>query len=215
MARLRVAGNHQLGSHTPRPRALADSLASLQLHESALTNAAVSLQLDGARYNATELQQLLRDKFPGFALAKPAETRSDTIFEFAYRDAVQLHVSDGRVELLLGLSGFEHEGRRTRDFIVHAFYVPAVDGLEVELVRDGSLGIEGRLGATERARLHNVFNSVLAVDRRLPVVQLHNPHDPRLAGLMITQLVLEDGWIGMAVGPASGNRTAERSRSVR
>ena len=215
VARLRVAGNHQLGSHTPRPRALSDSLASLQLHESALTNAAVSLQLDGARYNATELQQLLRDKFPGFALAKPAETRSDTIFEFAYRDAVQLHIADGRVELLLGLSGFEHEGRRTRDFIVHAFYVPAVDGLEVELVRDGPLGIEGRLGATERARLHNVFNTVLAEDRRLPVVQLPNPDDPRLAGLMVTQLVLEDGWIGMAVGPAGGNRTAERFRSVR
>jgi hypothetical protein len=215
VARLRVAGNHQLGSHTPRPRALSDSLASLQLHESALTNAAVSLQLDGGRYNATELQQLLREKFPGFALARPAQTRTDTVFEFAYRDAVRFRIADSRVELMVGLTGFEHEGRRTRDFIVHAFYVPVVNGLEVELVRDGPLGIEGRLGAAERARLHNVFNTVLAEDRRLPVVQLDNPHDPRLAGLMITQMVLEDGWIGMAVGPASGNRTAERSRSIR
>jgi hypothetical protein len=215
VARLRVAGNHQLGSHTPRPRALSDSLASLQLHESALTNAAVSLQLDGARFTATELQQLLRDKFPRFALAKPSQTRSDTVFEFAYRDAVQFRIADGRLELLLGLTGFEHEGRRTRDFIVHAFYVPTVRGLEVELMRDGPLGIEGRLGATERARLHNVFNTVLAEDRRLPLVELENPHDPRLAGLMITQMVLEDGWLGMAVGPASGTRTAERSRSIR
>jgi hypothetical protein len=215
VARLRVAGNHQLGSHTPRPRALSDSLASLQLHESALTNAAVSLQLDGARFTAPELQQLLRNTFPRFALAKPSQTRSETIFEFAYRDAVQFRIADGRVELLLGLTGFEHEGRRTSDFIVHAFYAPAVNGLEVELVRDGPLGIEGRLGATERARLHNVFNTVLAEDRRLEIVQLENPHDPRLAGLMITQMVLEDGWIGMAVGPASGTRTAERSRSIR
>jgi hypothetical protein len=215
VARLRVAGNHQLGSHTPRPRALSDSLASVQLHESALTNAAVSLGLDGARFSATELQQLLRDKFPSFALARPPQTRSDTIFEFAYRDAVQFRIANGRLELLLGLTGFEHEGRRTDDFIVHAFYVPAVNGLEVELVRHGPLGIEGRLGATDRARLHNVFNSVLAVDRRLPIVQLKHPDDPRLAGLMITQLVLEDGWIGVAVGPAGATRTAERSRSIR
>jgi hypothetical protein len=215
VARLRVAGAHQLGSHTPRPRALSDSLGSLQLHESALTNAAVSLQLDGAQFTAPQLRQMLRDKFPRFALARPTETRTDTIFEFAYRDAVQFRIADGRLELLLGLTGFEHEGRRTRDFIVHAFYVPVVKGLEVDLVRDGPLGIEGRLGATDRARLHNVFNTVLGEDRRLSVVQLENPHDPRLAGLMITQMVLEDGWLGMAVGPANVNRTAERSRSLR
>ena len=36
VARLRVASDEQLASHTPRPRALSDSLASLQLHETAL-----------------------------------------------------------------------------------------------------------------------------------------------------------------------------------
>ena len=56
IARLRVAGTDQLGGHTPRPRAPADSLASVQVHESALTNAAASLGLDGKRFNATELQ---------------------------------------------------------------------------------------------------------------------------------------------------------------
>ena len=33
--RVRLAGNDQLGSHTPRPQAPADSLASVQIHESA------------------------------------------------------------------------------------------------------------------------------------------------------------------------------------
>ena len=36
---IRVAGENQLGSHTPRPRAVSDSLASVQVHETALTNA--------------------------------------------------------------------------------------------------------------------------------------------------------------------------------
>ncbi|HEX4413871.1 MAG TPA: hypothetical protein VH107_09615, partial [Lacipirellulaceae bacterium] len=49
VARLRVASSDQLGSHTPRPRALSDSFASVQLHETAMTNLAVTLGLDGQR----------------------------------------------------------------------------------------------------------------------------------------------------------------------
>ncbi|MGD9633818.1 MAG: hypothetical protein AB7U97_11125, partial [Pirellulales bacterium] len=62
IARLRVAGEEQLAGHTPRPRAPADSLASIQVHESALTNAAMSLDLDGKRLSAKELQDLIRAK---------------------------------------------------------------------------------------------------------------------------------------------------------
>ena len=36
--RLRLASDHQLSGHTPRPRAMAGSLASLQVHESMLNN---------------------------------------------------------------------------------------------------------------------------------------------------------------------------------
>jgi hypothetical protein len=77
------------------------------------------------------------------------------------------------------------------------------------------LGIEGRLSSTERARLHNAFNRVLSEERRLPIVRLEQADDARLEGLMITQMVLEDGWVGMAIGPGSANRVAERSRSLR
>ena len=40
-------------------------------------------------------------------------------------------------------------------------------------------------------------------------------NDRHFEGLMITQLVLEDGWIGLAIGPESINRVAERSRSLK
>jgi hypothetical protein len=211
---MRVAGDHQLGAHTPRPRALSDSLASLQLHESALTNAAQVLALDAQRLTAPQLQTLLRDKFRSMAEENPAEVREDTVFEFAYRDAVQFRIDDGRLEVIISMAGFEHQGRHTRDFIVHAYYVPVLDGLNAELVRDGALGIEGRLGSADRARLHNAFNAVLPEDRRLPLVRLDESVQQRLGGLAITQCVLEDGWIGVAIGPTDGNRVAERSRSL-
>jgi hypothetical protein len=214
VGRFRVAGDHQLGSHTPRPRALSDSLASVQVHETALTNAAVMLSLDAGSYSGPELQRLFRKTFPRMT-AENVVPRHDAVFRFAQEDALQFHIDDGRLELTLTLAGVEQGGRTMRNFIVHAFYVPVVNGLEAELVRDGSLGIEGRLSSAERARLHNVFDSVLPPQRSLPIVRLDNPDDPRLEGLMITQLVLEDGWLGLAVGPVLNDRTAERSRSLR
>ena len=46
--RLRVGGEDQLGSHTPRPPEVPGSLASLQIHESVINNGIQRLRLDGA-----------------------------------------------------------------------------------------------------------------------------------------------------------------------
>jgi hypothetical protein len=215
VARVRVAGDKQLGSHTPRPRALSDSLASAQVHETALTNLAITLGLDGKRYTATELRDMLREKFPQLASKSAVEARQDTVFQFAAEDAVQVHVNDGKFELTISFASVELQHDVMPGVMVHAYYVPTVDGLNAELVREGTLGIEGRFDAGDRARLHNVFNSVLPSERHLPIMTVDNPTDKRFQGLMITQLVLEDGWIGLAVGPSTEARVAQRSRSLR
>lgn len=214
VARVRVASDEQLGSHTPRPRALSDSLASVQLHESALNNLAITLGLDGQRLTAAELQQKLRERFPQMAQRDPQELRRETVFQFAPKDAVQFHIGDGRLELKVAFDSVELDGDPMPDFIVHVFYTPVVDGLDADLARDGTLGIEGRLSASERGRLHNIFKSVFPPERKLQIVHIKND-DRRFDGLMITQLVLEDGWVGAAIGPESSNRVAERSRSLR
>jgi len=215
IARLRVAGQEQLAGHTPRPRAPSDSLASIQVHESALTNAAMSLGLDGQRLTAKELQDLVRAKLARSDQPPATVVDADTVFDFAPEDAVRFRVADEKLELVLSLREVVNEGNSVRNFRVHAFYVPVINGLEAEFVRDGSLGIEGRIGAGARARVHNIFNKVLSEERKLPIVRLNDPNDSRLAGLMITQLVLEDGWIGLALGPGYAERTAERSRMLR
>lgn len=215
IARLRVASDDQPASHTPRPRALSDSLISAQIHETALTNAAISLELDGRRYTTDELAELIREKFPNNTAQLADDHERDAVFQFADRDAVKFRFDDGRLEITLSLVQLELNGRRMRNFAVHAFYTPTINGLEADLVRDGALGIEGRLSSSDRARLHNVFNAILPADRALPIVRLSDKNDPRLAGLMITQLVLEDGWLGISAGPADRERVAERSRSLR
>src|SRR5690606_2556895 len=46
---LRMANLDQLAAHTPRPSAPADSVVSVQLHETALNNAFAGLELEGKR----------------------------------------------------------------------------------------------------------------------------------------------------------------------
>ena len=162
VARVRVAGEDQLGSHTPRPRALSDSLASVQVHESAMNNLAVTLGLDGKRYTAAELQTTLRERFPKLVVKDPPDARHDTVFEFVPKDAVQIRITDGKLELRIAFASVELEGDVMPDVIVHSFYTPAVDGMTAELARDGALGIEGRFSAGERARLHNIFKNDVA-----------------------------------------------------
>jgi hypothetical protein len=215
VARLRVASNDQLGSHTPRPRALSDSLASMQLHETAMTNMAVTLGLDGQQLTGPELQQKMREQFPKLVLKDSQDLRRDTVFQFAPTNAVQVHVKDGRLELAIVFDNVQLDGDDMPNVTVHSYYTPSIDGLNAQLARDGALGIEGRFSASERARLHNIFEMVLPVDRKLTMVHLGDQPDLHLDGLMITQLVLEDGWVGLAIGPEGTNRVAERSRSLR
>jgi hypothetical protein len=214
VARLRIASDDQLGSHTPRPRALSDSLASIQLHETAMNNLASTLGLDGQRLTAQELVEKLRREFPNMVLKDVEESRRDTVFQFVPKDAIQFHVENGELEMRIVFDGVELDGEAMNNVTIHSQYSPAVAGLGVDLVRKGSLGVEGELSAAERARLHNIFKQVFPPEQRLQFAHF-NVEDHRLDGLMITQLVMEDGWIGIAIGPEVSNRTAERFRSLR
>jgi hypothetical protein len=175
----------------------------------------LTLELDGNRYSAPELERLLQKKLAYVATTDHSVARPETAFHFADQDAVQFRIDKGRAEIVVALTAVELDGDVVRNFIVHAYYVPVVNGLDAELVRDGPLGIEGRMSSADRARLHNVFKEVFSPERPLPIVRLTDPHDRAFEGLMITQLVLEDGWMGLAIGPTTNDRVAERSRSLR
>lgn len=218
VARVRVAGDEQLGSNTPRPRALSDSLASVQVHETAMTNLAVTLGLDGQRLTGTELREKIQQQFPKLKLDDTKDANRDTVFHFAAKNAVQVHIQEGKLELVLRLDSVEFDGDQMPGVIVHAHYKPIVDGLHAQLERDGALGIEGRFNAGERARLHNIFQTVLPPERSMQIVRLDAPENGRdkiFEGLMITQFVMEDGWVGLSLGPQSAERVAERFRSLR
>jgi hypothetical protein len=213
--RLRLASEQHLAAHTPRPSAPSDSLASFQLHESVFNNAARGLELDGRRLNVAELHALLSQKIRRHAEAEPADLPRAAKVEFAAHDAVRVACHGDRIELILKIVELRHGRDSIRGVGVHAFFRPVVDGMEVKLVRDGTLQFDGaHLRTGPRMVLHGVFGKLLPKDQEMPVLAAKLSEDPRFAGLMVTQLVIDDGWLALSVGPATPERTAWRTRGV-
>jgi hypothetical protein len=210
--RLRMADRSQLAAHTPRPSAPSDSLMSFQVHESALNNAAAGLDLSGRRLTIEELHATLAARLSRAPLEAPEDLPRRAVIEFASHDAVRIHCQGDRVRLTLSLEEMALGRDAIRRVKVHANFLPEVRGLGIELVRDGALEFEGaRLRTGERMALHGVFNKLIRKDDRLELLPAALADDPRFAGLMVTQLVIDDGWVALAVGPAAAERTAWRS----
>lgn len=211
--RLRMAGEQQLGAHTLRPSAPSDSLMSLQMHESALNNALGGLGLEGQRMTALALHEMLSERLTGQITPPQADLPRRARVQFARSDAVRVAYDNDQVELILTIAELSNGRDRIRNFRVHAFFEPHVEGLRVDLVRTGTLHFSGpRLRTGPRVALHSVFSKLLTKSQRLPLVTEEVRSDPRLDGLMVTQLVIDDGWLAVALGPHHPQRLAWRSR---
>jgi hypothetical protein len=204
-----------LAAHTPRPSAPSDSFASFQLHESVFNNAVRGLNLDGRRLTVGELHGELSAKIRRHAAAEPADLPKAAKVEFAAHDAIRVRCNGDRIELILKIVELRHGRDSIRSVGVHAFFRPVVDGMEVKLVREGTLQFDGaHLRTGPRMVLHGVFGKLLPKDQEVPVLTAGVTADPRTLGMMVTQLVIDDGWVAMSIGPATPQRTAWRTRET-
>lgn len=204
ITRLRLANDEQLASHTPRMRAPGDSLMSVQLHESAVNNTIEGLGLANARLTGDELRRQVRGRLQ---LAPAAEAdlnggdEPDALFWFAKEDPVRVRFLDGRVQLTLSINELVVGRRRHRAFRVHTFYRPEANGLRPSLVQDGTPQIEGRMRTASRLHLHGVLGKILGESRELRLAVGERPEvAERLEGFATQQFVIEDGWLGWALG---------------
>jgi hypothetical protein len=162
-----------------------------------------------------ELHKLLQEKFTNRADAPPADLPQKAIVEFAKHDAVRLACHDDAVELILSIVEMRRGRDNIKNFTVHAFFRPVIQGLEVNFVRDGGLQFEGaHLRTGPRLVLHSVFGKLLRPDQQVPLLAAKLGEDARLDGLMVTQLVIDDGWLALSVGPETPDRTAWRTRGA-
>jgi hypothetical protein len=214
IARCRVAGRDQISAHTPRPQAPGDSILSVQIHETALNNVLEHLKLNGTRIELRELFQEMTARFSRQPVQVPDDLPEGVYVTFADEDPVQLDFQDGRVRLTIRMKELSQEGtkNRWRDFTVRGYYAPVADQLDANLEREGVIELIGdRLRFGDQIALRGIFSAVLSRNRKLNLINKQLALAPELNDQQVTQFVIHDGWIGVALGPKSPGRTAAMS----
>jgi hypothetical protein len=212
IGRYRLAGRDQISAHTPRPQAPGDSLLSVQIHETAFNNILDKLNLAGREI---ELHDLFREMTSRFNLEQaeiPEDLPEDVLVTFADEDPVRIDAQDGRVRLTIRLKELA-QGRRNRwtHFTVRGYYAPTADQLEANLEREGIIeliGDEGTIRLSDQIALRGIFARVLSRNRKLNLVNKQIAQSPELQDQQVTQFVIHDGWIGVALGPHAPGRQA-------
>jgi hypothetical protein len=201
-ARLRVGNDLQLAAHTARPRAPEDSLASMQIHESLVNNAIARLELDGKSMTLHELYLYLAKRLDRPVKEVPETMPENVMVKFANSDAIRVRCDNGHVQLTLAIASVERKKSRWTSLVVRANYEPVVDGLNARLVRTGPIQLAGyRLRTRDQIALRGVFSKVLSKSHEVQLVPDEVIKDERLADLSVTQTKIEEGWIGLAMGP--------------
>lgn len=219
IARYRLAADRQLGAQTPRPRAPADSLLSVQVHETALNNTLANLHLEGRRTELIELYRYLSGIFDRPNAEVPEEIPEGVTVQFADQDAVRVRCDDSKVTLTIRIKELKSGRRKFHDFSVRAFYVPDAEQLKANLVREETLQIAGeKLGITERPPLRVIFSKVLSRSQTFNLINKRLAENPKLHDCRVNQFVISDGWIGVGIGPDTagplGQTANGRNRSI-
>jgi hypothetical protein len=212
--RLRLASADQLGGYTPRPRAPSDSLASVQVHESAINNLIEKLDLNGRTFTPAELQARIAEKLCRPEITEIETEADDVKITFAEKDAVTVRFQNGQIVITVSIAQLARSPRRWKDFQVRAFYRPAVRGLSAELVRDGVIHLIG-VRTRNQIALRGIFGKIFHKDSAVPLTTEEMATDPRLTGLHLTQLEVEEGWVGAALGPQRSQRFPVAGRPSR
>ena len=213
--RLRLGGEDQLGSHTPRPQAQSDSLASMQIHESVINNGIQRLQLDGRKFTVPELSRHVAASLNCPAPWPTNPDNDDVKITFADRNAVVVHCQDGRLMLTLSIARLSKSPHMWRNFQIRAFYKPEVHGRSAELVRDGVIQLIGPRNMGSQLALRGIFSHALSKKAPWELIPEKIVNQPRLQNAAITQFDIIDGWIGISLGQKPQTAARRQRLSVR
>jgi hypothetical protein len=198
--RARLASPLQFGAHTPRPQARADSLMSVQIHQTAANNMIAQTNLHGRRMTLEELAATVSEKL-GVDVQIPNEEHNDTIIQFANHDPLEFEFDNGQITLTIHVAELDNGKRSWKDFSVRGYYRADVRQLDVELVRDEGIElISDRLRLRDQIALRGIFTKVLAKNTHLEVLRKAIQQQPNLQSLVVTQFIIRDGWMALSLG---------------
>jgi hypothetical protein len=207
--RYRLAGFDQMGGNTARPRGLQNSLLSMQIHETALNNLLNRIELNGNEYTAQELTEHLANVF-GWQSTDTAQSR-DATFEFAPFDPIRVTFAHGSAAVQLNLKRLRiGNGKTWKNLTATCNFIPQSEGGKILFVQDGS-GVElsgHRLNLRDQVAVRAIFTALFKDQYELPILP-KNIAQKLGPSATITQLELNDGWIGLSVDKTE-NLTTQR-----
>jgi hypothetical protein len=213
--RLRLASATQLAAHTPRPRAPADAMLSLQVHESSVNNVVDRLALAGRRQTLEELIRMVCAKV-GAEPRIPDELPEGVTVQFADVQPLRVECRDGLVHVRVTLDAIESGRRDWLDIVAHVAYRPVCNGPQVFLERDGPIRLSGpgHEGRMELA-LRTIFGKIFPKERPIALLPEKIVDNPRLAGAQAVQAVSSDGWLAIALQQVTVAQPAEKPAEKR
>lgn len=211
ICRYRLASDMQLGAHTARPQAPADSLLSVQVHESAVNNALVQLRLAGREMDLPGVFHAVLEAVGAANVAIPDDLPEGVLVRFDDDEPLRIDLADGRACVTIRLAEIQTEDRTWRNIMSRAYYRPQPDGMTARLARDGHIELSGdRLRFRDQLALRAIFAKVFSERRSLDLMPPRLVNHPRLADCEVTQLTIRNGWIGLAIGPGRTTLTARK-----
>jgi hypothetical protein len=202
--RLRLAGDAQLAAHTPRPRAPADAMLSLQVHESSVNNAFDRLGIAGKRLTLEELIELVCSQI-GVEPRIPEELPEGVSVAFAKTQPLRVECRDGLVHVHVALDSIESGRRDWYDLVAHVAYRPVCSGQQVFLEREGpvQLGGPGHEGRMELA-LRTIFGKIFPKERPIAVLPDQIAKNEKLSDVQAVQAASSDGWLAITLEQRKG-----------
>ncbi len=167
-----------------------------------LNNMLERLELNGQTFDLAGLGRRISERFHRFQPKPVDPDQEDVKITFAAKDAVRVRCNDGRLEITLAIARLSKGARKWKDFQVRAFYRPAVQGRSVDLAREGIVQLIGaRTNVASQIALRGVFSKVFSQKEPIHATPESFIKNPKLNGVAVTQLAIDDGWIGAAIGP--------------
>jgi len=207
--RLRLGHSQQLAGCSARPRALSNSLLSMQFHESAINNGFAQLDLDGKSFSLHDLYLHVMEKMGRDPEEVPESMTKKVHVTFASQDPFSVRCEDDRVTLVMSLKKITKGSKyKWSNLRITADYGIESEGNRAYLVRQNAIRLEGKkLRTRDQIALRGVFSKVLSRGNEIPLVPKKVTENPRMEDVVITQKQIRDGWIGIALGPR-GPQTA-------
>jgi hypothetical protein len=209
IGRYRIASYDALSANTPRPQAPADSLFSMQVHQSAINNTFQQLKLGGRDWQIAEMLAYLSERLNLRLEAEP-DLPANVKLRFEEQNPISVEFADDQILLALRIARLSEPGRLDlKHFIIRVTYAVDANGLNADLVRNGAISVDGeRLGMRDRLPLRAIFGRVFAAHSRIQLVKPEVLTDKRLENLAVSQVVSREGWLAFAISPLESPNVA-------